>query len=167
MPQTRPRCVKRTARSWPSARFTTGLPRRTSTGTYLLLTNDLLTDLLAYLLLTAGSKDVYRYPLATSYLLLPTACCLPTGYVLPTAYCPLPTAYLPTGRNVSRCSRGGSRAAIHIRASYIYTCTHAHMHRPQLEPMLKRHVQPVFGSALGFLRMRACWVYGQFARVRK
>ena len=38
------------------------------------------------------------------------------------------------------------------------------MYRPALEPMLKLHVLPELTSAHGFLRARAIWTYGQFAR---
>lgn len=38
------------------------------------------------------------------------------------------------------------------------------VYRPSLEPMLKTHVLPELTSAHGFLRARACWTYGQFAR---
>ena len=38
------------------------------------------------------------------------------------------------------------------------------MYRPSLEPMLKLHVLPELTSAHGFLRARAIWIYGQFAR---
>ncbi len=32
-----------------------------------------------------------------------------------------------------------------------------------IEPMLKAHVMPDFGSAHPLLRTRACWVYGEFS----
>ena len=37
-------------------------------------------------------------------------------------------------------------------------------YRPSLEPMLSTHVEPDFSSPERFLRLRACWVYAQFAK---
>ena len=31
-----------------------------------------------------------------------------------------------------------------------------------MEPMLQNYVFPEFKSAQGFLRLRACWLYGEF-----
>jgi len=41
--------------------------------------------------------------------------------------------------------------------------THKAKYKPSLEPMLKMHVFPDFNSPIGFLRQRACCVYGQYA----
>ena len=35
---------------------------------------------------------------------------------------------------------------------------------PVLEPMLYTHVLPELQSPVGFMRSRACWVFGQFAK---
>ena len=37
-------------------------------------------------------------------------------------------------------------------------------YKAALRPMLQAHVFPELGSAHGFMRLRACWVYGEFAR---